>query len=231
MNTDDLAKAVAYWLEIESLCGRAHLLSEAALRQPIGHFLIATQNHALTVEERYPETMQLGKGRPTSADFCLRRAGGAKAWTDLFETKWINDRRSFKQEIFDDILRLEAVRSDEKGQPFNRYLVLAGIRTHVRKRVFRLEANIGGERQNVFSGILPRPAECPGTSQSVTVHEAAPEVRDLWVTAAEALKMDGVPNTLRIALVSRHRTKQFGCWIWKINSSSKRALRPLDPDA
>jgi hypothetical protein len=226
MNTQDLAKAVVYWLEYERLCGREKLLSEASLKQPIGEFLLSTQDHQLEAETPYPDEMQPGRGRRRSADFCLKRMGGAQAWTDLLEAKWVNGKRDLAQEIFDDLLRLEIVRRPEQ---FRRCFLLAGATALVTgAAAFQRQANdaVGGLRFTLFESVLPTAL---GASLNVDVARARREVAEFWIEAARAINEDTLPLSISVTLeaVASNDFIEFGCWVWRVNSVNNRSTRTL----
>lgn len=215
MKFDDLTKAVLYWLEYERLCGRGQLLSEMSLRFPIGEYLIATQDHQLHAEMPYPEYMQpKGSGRRKAMDYCMFRKGGTKVWTHVFESKWVNDKRAFKQEVFDDIVRLEGVRRAAQIAPFDRILLIAGYSKEVNRLL---------DDKDV-SQALPREL---GDKKNINVMRSTGSVLKRWKVAAKAVPFDQLPLAILVKLEAAKQEANFGCWIWKINSVSKRSLRDV----
>lgn len=222
----DLARAIAHWLEYERLCGRSTLLSEAALKAPVGEFLISTQGHSLEVEVPYPEELQRPRGRRRSVDFCLRRIGGSRAWTNVVESKWVNGRRDVVQEIFDDLLRLEVVRRPEQAEAFERLFLVAGPTTEVEGNVYERRANCDeGPRVVLFAEVLPREG-----SLNVSVAGAANGVVEYWREAAIAINQCVLPLTIRVELAATATAGNFSCWIWRVSSVQNRSTRAFQRD-
>lgn len=226
MNHADLAKAITHWLEYERLCGRSNLLSEAALKAPVGEFLVSTQGHSLEAEIPYPDDMQGARGRPRSVDFCLQRVGGANVWTKIVESKWVNGRRDLSQEIFDDLLRLEVVRRTQQTEMFERLFLLAGVADTVQMSIFARQANTGeGQRIRLFEGILPQDV---GASERVLVANAGIGRIGFWRSAAGAINQTTLPLSMRVECVAHESAGVFGCWIWRISSVQRRATRAIE---
>jgi hypothetical protein len=123
MNATNLAKAVIYWLEFERLCCRDHLFSEASLKHPIGQYLIANLTQGITPEHNYPDAYQPnGAGKRRATDFGILRGGNNQTSIHAMESKFINSRREFKQEMFDDIFRLAWFDKPPGGEPRRRWI-------------------------------------------------------------------------------------------------------------
>ncbi|MDX2024305.1 MAG: hypothetical protein SF187_28950 [Deltaproteobacteria bacterium] len=219
MNHSDLANAIVHWLEYERLCGRSNLLSEAALKAPVGEFLLSTQGHSLEVEVPYPKEMQPAKGRPRSVDFCLRRAGGGRVWTSIVESKWANGKRDLSQEVFDDLLRLEHVRRSSQVEPFERVFLLAGQSKAIVQDIFEREANGADGRVRLFEGVLPQTG-----SAGVPVANAPAGIVKYWHEAAINIGLKGLPLTMKTKLVAMASAGTFDCWVWRISSARNRKI-------
>jgi hypothetical protein len=56
------------------------------------------------------------RGRKPQVDFALKNRGVDGLFKDYIESKWIAGKRSFTQEVFDDLVRLEMIeREDPRG--------------------------------------------------------------------------------------------------------------------
>ena len=85
MNVTSLCKAVIHWVEFETLCGRAHLISEAHLAFPIGQFLSATISSPVFAEENHPvlAAKDSSPGRARQLDFVIKNRNEATFRTHL----------------------------------------------------------------------------------------------------------------------------------------------------
>jgi hypothetical protein len=229
MNASDLVAAVVHWLEYETLCNRARLFSEASLRSPVGEYLLSRREADLVTEEPYPMTLPLARGRPRSVDFCRKRHGGAEVWTEILEAKWITEKRDSPQEIFDDLMRLEAVERTTQSESFDRYLLVAGRITWMETRVFSRGVNPGGglPRIRLFESVLTR---THSKRLSVPVAEAPAGVKEFWHEAARACGLNELPLSMSIALAGSCEPEggRYGCWLWRITRSQNRKLRPVE---
>jgi hypothetical protein len=224
MNATELARAIIHWLEYERLCGRDHLFSEASLRNPIGQYLLASLSHQIEPEHNYPEANQpRGSGRRRAMDFAVLRTGGQQALLHAIESKFINAKREFKQEIFDDLFRLASFEAENQAEQCERWLVLAGRWTNLRTKIFEATTKLreGGRASKSFRGVLPKALTSP--ERHVLVHESAPGIRKLWANAARAFGKDQIPNALDVRLAARNPASphptSFCCMIWKVNRS------------
>ena len=229
MNAPDLAAAVVHWLEYEALCNRARLFSEASLRTPVGEYLLSTWGSDLITEAPYPTALVPRRGRPRSVDFCLKRSGGARVWTEILEAKWITARRDFTQEIFDDIVRLEVVQREGQNEPFDRYLLVAGEVKSMTDQVFSRAGNVGdgSQRTKLFESILPR---VPGKKLLVPVSPVPPPVVEHWREAARRCGLNKLPLSMGITLKGSYEPEpgKYGCWIWRITSSQNRRTKDFE---
>ena len=122
-----LVEAVHHWLSFQILCGREALLSESYLNQPTGEYLLhAAGSSHLKTEHDHPILNTQGKrGRPRQIDFCLL-SRDSQLLTTAIELKWVTQASIDKQRIIDDLLRLECLLAERKGQHIYRYLIVAG---------------------------------------------------------------------------------------------------------
>lgn len=223
MNPQNLAKAVVHWLAYERLCNRGHLLSEAMLTVPVGQFLNSTQTRRVDAERSYPN-QPVQRGRPKQIDFVLVRRGQGTV-AHLIETKWITVDRVFKQEIINDLLRLETCQFyDEEG----RWLVVAGQTNHVRASIQETRINTGGGTALLFEDILSFDETQPRLN--VRVGDAVAAHRKLWATAAAEMQQPDLPLSITTKLASIATSgrldSDFQCVVWQIQSVSKRATCP-----
>jgi hypothetical protein len=225
MNPTDLAKSVIYWLEFERLCGRDHLFSEESLKQPIGQYLISNLSQRIEPEHNYPDQYQPnGPGRRRSMDFAVLRSGDNETLLHAVESKFINSKREFKQEMFDDVFRLAWFDTVAGAEPCNRWMIVAGRWTNIRTKLFNATTRLRprGRMSETFRGVLPKKLTSP--LRHVQVHSAAPGIRKLWVDAATAFGQSQIPNAIEIRLSARfpatpHPTG-FCCLIWSVTRSA-----------
>lgn len=225
MNVTELARVIIHWLEYERLCGRAHLFSEASLKNPIGQYLLASLSHQIEPEQNYPEVYQpTSSGRRRAMDFAVQRRGGDHVLLHSVESKYINSKREFKQEIFDDLFRLAVFEPHAQVEPCERWLVFAGRWTNIKTKIFNATTRLrdGGPVSRTFRGILPKELTAPDAHPQI--HESAPGIRKLWARAADAFGQKQLPNAIDIHLAARHPPKphntSFCCLIWKITKSA-----------
>jgi hypothetical protein len=221
MNPTNLARSIVYWLEFERLCGRAHLFSESALKQPIGQHLLASTEASVEPEYQYPDPNQpTGSGRRRAMDFGLLRRGGQRALQHVIESKFINSKREFKQEICDDLFRLAWFELPNQDEPCHRWLVIAGVWTNIETKVFAATIRLrkGGAVSEAFRGVLPKELTSP--DRHPPIDNAAPGRRKLWVEAATAFDATQIPNAIHVKLAARNPIKPhhsgYSCFIWKI---------------
>lgn len=224
MNAGNLAKAVVHWLGYERLCNRGHLLSEAMLTVPIGQFLNSTQTRRVDAEKSYP-TQPVRRGRPRQMDFALVRRGEGTV-AHIIESKWITTGRDFKQEIINDLLRLETCEiNDEEG----RWFVIAGQVNHIATSVRQVHINVGGGQALAFQNVLSFDQAHP--SLNVRVGDVAQPYRRFWVIAANELGQTVLPLSVTIKLaalsISGDDDTDFQCVVWQIQSVRNRATCPV----
>jgi hypothetical protein len=224
MNPTDLARAIIHWLEYERLCGRDHLFSEASLRNPIGQYLLANLNHSIEPEQNYPDAYQpTGSGRRRAMDFAVLRKGGQQVLLHALESKLINSKREFKQEIFDDLFRLASFETSGQTEPCERWLIIAGRWTNLRTKIFEATTKLrdGGSVSKTFRGILKKDLTSP--NRHATINHSAPGIRKLWVRAAEGFGQKQLPNAIDIDLAAKNPRSPhptgFCCFIWKVKRS------------
>jgi hypothetical protein len=145
MNPQELARAVVHWLEFERLCGRESLFAEASLKAPIHQYLTANEPFDVELEQMLPgipSALKKLAGRKKSLDFCLRRptrigTKGKGVLLDVVESKFVNAKRQFAQEILNDLFRLRWLKPGNQTEPCQRWLLLAGLSGDVKLQVFQ----------------------------------------------------------------------------------------------
>ena len=222
MNTENLARAIVHWLAYERLCNREHLLSESMLTVPVGQFLNSTQKLRVEAELRYP-AQQVRRGRPRQMDFALIRRG-ERTVAHVVESKWITDDRDFKQEIFDDLLRLETCEyQDDEG----RWFIVAGEQRHIDFSIRNTHLNTGNGQILAFNQVLSFDVAQPRLN--VRVADAADALKVLWRSAAERLGQLLLPLSITSSLItsaqSGNAATDFQCLIWQIQSVRNRVTR------
>jgi hypothetical protein len=211
----ELARAVVCFVEYQVLCGRSRILSEALLRSPIGEFLNASQGNSVEVEFPYPNSMQpAAQGRRRSADYCLRRRGGAAVVTDLVETKWVNGKRDLRQEIINDVVRLEGADFTTQTESVQRYLVVAGESGEL--------GNLLSD--NVIASLL---GGAVGATVQVPVMVATGAALQMWRDAAPRVNFASLPLTMRARLMASESVGGYECMVWRIMRVSKRSVRAV----
>ena len=157
-------------------------------------------------------------------DFAVIRSGDNETLLHAVESKFINSKREFKQEMFDDIYRLAWFDTIAGAEPCKRWIVIAGRWTNIRTKVFKATTRLRphGQMSETFRGVLPKALTSP--LRHVQVNTAAPGIRKLWVEAAKAFGQNQIPNAIEIRLAARfpefpHSTG-FCCLIWSVTRSA-----------
>ncbi|MBE7497139.1 MAG: hypothetical protein HS117_19530 [Verrucomicrobiaceae bacterium] len=244
----DLVSAVAHWLELEQLFGRERLLNESSLKLPIHQFLASNAKLDLDLEVPYPG---LPSGAGQAIDFCLKRwkaitatpaaapaaapaatpaatpATTPAAWVHVIESKFVTDKRSFQQEVFDDLVRLEWVEKSGQSEPLCRWLIVAGRKAHMKNRIFSVQTNpgSGSQRVNTFDHILGKTI---GVKLNVRVaDETRSGFRMKWSKSAKDLGLKKWPLSFDTKLCGKGETTNFECYLWRVLSVANRALKDI----
>ena len=194
------------------------------LTVPVGQFLNSTQTRRVDAERSYPNQL-VQRGRPKQIDFVLvRRGQGTDA--HLIETKWITVDRVFKQEIINDLLRLETCEfNNEEG----RWFVVAGQTNHIRTSIQETRISIGGGTALLFADVLSFDEAQPRFN--VRVGDAQLAHRKLWAAAAAEMRQTDLPLSINTKLASIATSGQldtdFQCVVWQIQSVRNRATCPV----
>jgi hypothetical protein len=226
LNVPNLARAVVSWLEFETLCGRERLLPEASMAQPIGAFLLAHSDHDLLPEEPHPSLPKVK--HPPQLDFGIRRPD--KSFSLALETKWVNDKREIKQELLDDLLRLELVHTQDRQ--VDRLLLVAGIKRHLDKRIFSARLGKGVNATPFADGILPNAI---GPWATVELGSSVGAHRKLWKKAphltvagpaAPNVKVAQWPLRFKVRLEAVYPAaplpEDIACYVWGVGRGKKR---------
>ncbi|MGH7991512.1 MAG: hypothetical protein ACREDS_15150 [Limisphaerales bacterium] len=228
MNATALAKAVSHWLEFERLCGRAKLFSESSLKLPVHEFLTAEEPYEVKLEEELPGIPRKVKaitGRKKSVDFSLRRTGGRQALKNVIESKFINMRRAFAQEVLNDLFRLRWLRPQNQTEPCQRWLLIAGTWGDLKVQILSKGSTI---RKPILDtglyGVLHRTinklhtASVRGVSQTQTAR---------WERAADQLLQTRLPSAFKTKLeacspIQPAQDTDMVCMIWRVIKPVRR---------
>jgi hypothetical protein len=218
LQESDLVRAVHEWLSYQSLCGRGVIFSEAYLAHPIAEFLAACHNGNIAAEYRHPVLKRDGTGRPWQVDFVLLSPTKGNV-TDVFESKWVTNRNYDKQDIVDDLLRLETF--TPSGINPARYFLVAGVRQHVKEHFEELKHVHDHKRRPFTKQFLSLKLEHPDT----TVHPrvATGRFRDYYTRFQDSY-CHNLPGAFSTTLVARRRTQYIAVYMWRVKSSPGRTL-------
>jgi hypothetical protein len=219
-----VAHGVASWLQFELLCDRGHLLSEASLSQPLGQLLVATGSRAVIPEEQHPALSDAW------IDFVVKGTGGVI--TLAVETKWINGNRDMKQEILDDLVRLELVHT--LNRQTGRWLLLAGEQRHLDAKVFNAAYNLGGGGGRVLfgPGVLPNASAAP---LSIDIDGSQAPWRQAWKQTPNApVVLPAVPewpSGMKTKILAKYPPNaaptDVTCMIWHVGRMQNRTRTSL----
>ena len=221
-----LGEALHHWLSFQILCGREALLGESYLNQPTGEYLLnAAGSSHLKTEHSHPILNRQGKrGRPRQIDFCLL-SRDAEQLTTAIELKWITQSPLDKQRIIDDLLRLECLLPERKGQHIYRYLIVAGRTDDLREKFFNASMNSKTRRFRFIDGIL-------GTVKDDTVRISYVDLeagqRGLFDKFEEAYG-SRIPKRFLTVLVYGQESKDVGVYCWRIRCSENRQVVERKP--
>lgn len=220
----DLAKALRCWLDYQIHCGRAALLSESYLTQPLGEFLLAGYTGRLEREMNHPQFVTVSKGRPKQIDFVLRSKDDG--YLDFgIECKWSGSHAPNRQGIVDDVMRLECLRRPQ-GEPgaSKRYFILAG-RNSAMKGFLEGRINKTGlnPHPRFIDGFLP--TVISSSWNKINVAKCANHYRPFFKGFAADYKTE-VPKTYKAKMIADEIGEHIRVLVWRIGSSQNRATFP-----
>lgn len=221
---EELGSAILHWLCFQNLCGRAPLLSESYLSQPIGEFLLHHHSGSLDSEVMHPSLQKTGgKGRPRQIDFCLHSRDTGRLTTAL-ELKWASSAPGQRQAVVDDILRLEALRIPE-GQHVYRYLLVAGLQDKFKSNVRYAKSNLGRGRGRVefFPEFLSFSDYSDYTVEIGSLSEPQRAASDSFSRYYES----PLPRRFVTTLVYGKTQRGFTVYIWRVRSAKSRRTIPV----
>lgn len=221
-----LGEALHHWLSFQILCGREALLSESYLNQPTGEYLLnAAGSSDLRTEHSHPILNRAGKrGRPRQIDFCLL-SRDKKHLTTAIELKWITQSPLDKQRIIDDLLRLECLLPERKGQHIFRYLIIAGRTDDLREKFLNASMNSGMKRFRFIDGILGTE---PNETIGATYANLEPAQRSLFDKFEENYE-SRVPKKFLTELLYKQESRDIGLYCWRVRSSENRKVVERKP--
>ena len=222
-----LVEAVHHWLSFQILCGREALLSESYLNQPTGeHLLHAAGSSHLKTEHDHPILNTQGKrGRPRQIDFCLL-SRDSQLLTTAIELKWVTQASIDKQRIIDDLLRLECLLAERKGQHIYRYLIVAGRTNDLREKFFKASMNSRMKRIRFITGILGTET---GETIRVSYSDLEAEQRGLF-DKFESAYGSPIPKRFLTSLEYGQESNDIGVYCWRIRCSENRQVVDRDLD-
>jgi hypothetical protein len=217
-----LSRAVVNWAEFETSCLRGNLLCEAHLAQPIGQVLNAHSPNPVTPEFPHPVFNNASAGRRKAIDFVIQTRNESVI-THAIEAKWITQKRDFKQELFDDIARLELVHV--QNRQIYRWLLIAGRYLDLRTNVFEAISNVctGRARANVFDRVLPSNT---GVSLTTPIRDSTLPSRRFWRKTNKDFGINiAISLTVRLVAVypSNPRDDLIACYVWQIGRVGRRS--------
>lgn len=216
---EKLAYATYHWLEFQITCGRQMLLSESYLSQPVGEFLSHIHNGNVEAEWAHPNFQNQGiKGRPKQVDYGLFSSTKNRPISAI-ETKWIGHKKTQKQKIVDDIIRLDCIR-DNDPQGLVRYFLIAGLHTNITNNLTSLKIQSSGKRTNFLSSILPDEV---GKDTLYSVVNCNDSMKKFFKSFAADYSMD-LPKTYKAEKIAdvHRQNSNTRVIMWKISSSNKR---------
>lgn len=225
---NELGSAVLHWLCFQTLCGRAELLSEHYLSQPIGEFLLHHHSGDLKSEYDHPNLNAAARrGRPRQIDFCLCSRDRERL-TAAFELKWVSSGSFDKQRVVDDVLRLEALRIPEAQHVF-RYFLVAGRAQEFTENFQNAQANLGqgGGRVAFFPELLDFMTNDDKTvivtSLSAPQRQACDEFSRYYASQ--------LPRRFVTSRIFAESLNGYTVNIWRVRSTKSRAVLPALVDA
>ncbi len=205
----DLPAAVIHWISYEALCCRDHLFCESFLRYPISVYLESRESRKVQIEVKHPATVNPS----CRVDFAINVGVDPTA---IIETKWIACNRDYKQEIFDDLARIQCFPLPQEND--GRYLLLAGRHEDLIAKVIESDVNWHGAREQLFSGVLQD--RCVNAPFHLSVRNSSDPVKKFWDRAFEKLKSP-MPDGLLCELIAEYKSQasdtEYSCFLWKVN--------------
>lgn len=224
LDPQKFAKAIALWLEQEYMAGRSPILDESSLRHPVSIYL-----QTVSTEVTYP-SQAATVGASKAVDFAVFRSGGTGQMSDAIEAKWITSSRSYTQEVFDDILRLENLNTSN----LERWFLIAGRPNDIDKKIKKVEFNPGNKakRKRAFEDVLGWNLD---EKINVKCGDDISGRYKFWKSATKAVSYATQPPklpssidiTLRGVYPGSKGDFEFKVFVWRINRVSNRAERHL----
>ena len=219
-----LAEAVAHWLRFEELCGRQVLFSERHMAHAIGQFLLARYGNNVVPECSHPVLPR------KLIDFAVHDPNSNNL-VDVIETKLVNDKRDFRQEIYNDLVRLELAANHTADT--NAWMLIAGWGEHFKQKVV-CEPEDG--QLSPLDGILHHYKQ--EEPQVVEIAQSNAPERALWQRSFQDLKLadSGIegPACIRTQLQGRWLfdaavyDDNWMCMVWQVSSSNPRETCVLE---
>lgn len=227
-----LSEAIGSWLHMEFCCYRAGLFSESSLKAAVGHVLSAfpisakgTRVHADFAHEFLNPIRRIGRKR--AVDFALVLAGSGLPKRNaeiVVETKWAGSSHCTGPKIFQDFLRLAAIK---RGDPKTTCLfILAGSHKDVSLCLADMPFT-GAGKINKGIGASGSEKKLSPDSSNISHRECFSEIiRNLSVDGF------GIPKSLVCKSYGLHprqtdgRTVGFQSIAWEVTSVAANNLNP-----
>jgi len=225
-NPAHLAQAIVHWLEYQSICDRAALFSEAYLSQPLGEYSLSLGPQRFEPEFEYPAAYQGAARRKKAMDFAILGRNVANTQNVVkhaIETKFATAKRSFYQEVYDDLFRLLWFQPTREQAGCKRWLVIAGYQKNIHGEKLlgaKVQLKRGRNQPQVlaFRGLLS--TDLNNASRTKPVHGANPQLRRLWGEAANAFEQTELPDSITVRLAGRYprksRPADLCCYVWEV---------------
>lgn len=196
------------------------------MAQPIGEYLLSQNPVHFEAEHPFAREYQSDARRPRSLDFASfgkPQQGKQKVMIHAVETKFVTAKRSYAQEIYDDLFRLLWFQPTREPDRCRRWLVVAGYKKNVIGKKFlaakfQLGKGAAKTRRLAFKGLLS--IDLHNHTREKPLHAAQPELRKRWVSAAKAFGQKQLPDIIKIRLAGRapanSRPTDLCCYVWEI---------------
>jgi hypothetical protein len=196
------------------------------MSQPIGEYCLSLEPSHFEPERPYPDRYQHGARRKRSIDFSIFRRSQNNTQNVLahaIESKFVNSNRPFTQEVYDDLYRLLWFQPTREPERCQRWLLVAGYHKNIVGNNFldstaQVGRGRGKRKVHAFRGLLS--TDLHNTLRLKPIHQAVPELRKLWVDAADAFGQTLLPDEIAVRLAARYpsspRPADLSCFIWEI---------------
>jgi len=222
---ENLARALAAWIDYQVLCGRKDLLSEMYLGIPIGEFLLSKSTWKLKSEREHPLFRTTKKGRPRQTDYVVLSRDKERPICAL-ELKWI-DKNPNRQNVINDILRLDCWHSVD-GQSMNRFLIMVSLDENFENFKDLEFNNKNGKRINFYKELFP----AKGLKMQLDIKNCKHRgLKEFYKEFYDTYETE-LPSSLQIKCIGFFDSEypKRTVVIWRISNSKKRSTFKPDPE-